>query len=105
MHGKTSRAPSPPRPAHEPSEPPPRPSRLVICPTPAVGAGRARSARGDPRLRSAQRAGQLDPGADLDLVLDVLYAPLFQRWLHRSAPLTAAYADSLVDTTLRAFAP
>jgi AcrR family transcriptional regulator len=56
------------------------------------------------RLRSAQRAGQLDPGADLDLVLDVLYAPLFQRWLHRSAPLTAAYADSLVDTTLRAFA-
>ncbi|TWV53623.1 TetR/AcrR family transcriptional regulator [Streptomyces misionensis] len=57
------------------------------------------------RLRSAQEAGQLDPGADLDLVLEVLYAPLFQRWLHRGAPLTAAYADSLVDATLRAFAP
>ncbi|MEV0688316.1 TetR/AcrR family transcriptional regulator [Nocardia sp. NPDC050378] len=55
------------------------------------------------RLRSAQRAGQLDPGADLDLVLEVLYAPLFQRWLHRSGPLTAEYADSLVDVTLRAF--
>ena len=57
------------------------------------------------RLRSAQQAGQLAPDADLDLVLDMLYAPLFLRWLHRSGPLTAAYADSLVDATLRAFGP
>ncbi|WP_280234371.1 TetR/AcrR family transcriptional regulator [Nocardia cyriacigeorgica] len=57
------------------------------------------------RLRSAQRAGQLAADADLDLVLEVLYAPLFQRWMHRSGPLTPEYADALVDTTLRAFAP
>ncbi|MFF0446486.1 TetR/AcrR family transcriptional regulator [Streptomyces sp. NPDC004609] len=57
------------------------------------------------RLRSAQEAGQLDADADLDLTLEVLYSPLFQRWLHRSGPLTAAYADSLVDATLRAFGP
>ncbi|MEU9606457.1 TetR/AcrR family transcriptional regulator [Streptomyces sp. NPDC048057] len=57
------------------------------------------------RLRSAQGAGQLHPDADLDLALEVLYAPLFQRWLHRSGPLTPAYADSLVDATLRAFGP
>ncbi|WEH35891.1 TetR/AcrR family transcriptional regulator [Streptomyces sp. AM 4-1-1] len=57
------------------------------------------------RLRGAQRAGQLATDADLDLVLEVLYAPLFQRWLHRSGPLTAEYADSLVDVTLRAFRP
>ncbi|MFG2540835.1 TetR/AcrR family transcriptional regulator [Streptomyces sp. NPDC048594] len=57
------------------------------------------------RLRSAQKAGQLAPDADLDLVLDMLYAPLFLRWLHRSGPLTAAYADSLVGATLRAFGP
>lgn len=57
------------------------------------------------RLRSAREAGQLDAGADLDLVLEVLYAPLFQRWLHRSGPLTATYADSLVEVTLRAFRP
>ncbi|WP_399941657.1 TetR/AcrR family transcriptional regulator [Streptomyces sp. BBFR25] len=57
------------------------------------------------RLRSAQKAGQLAPDADLDLVLEVLYAPLFLRWLHRSGPLTATYADSLVDATLRAFGP
>lgn len=57
------------------------------------------------RLRSAQRAGQLVADADLDLVLEVLYAPLYQRWLHRSGPLTPQYADALVETTLRAFAP
>ncbi|WP_238420134.1 TetR/AcrR family transcriptional regulator [Gordonia sp. 'Campus'] len=57
------------------------------------------------RLRSAQRDGQLDPDADLDVVLEFLYAPLFQRWLHRSGPLTVDYADQLVDATLRAFGP
>ncbi|MFD7432077.1 TetR/AcrR family transcriptional regulator [Streptomyces sp. NPDC059818] len=57
------------------------------------------------RLRSAQRAGQLAADADLDLLLEVLYAPLFQRWLHRSGPLTAEYADALVGVTLRAFGP
>jgi AcrR family transcriptional regulator len=57
------------------------------------------------RLRSAQRAGQLAADADLDLVLEVLYAPLYQRWLHRSGPLTPEYADALVEITLRAFGP
>ncbi|WP_075021265.1 TetR/AcrR family transcriptional regulator [Actinomadura madurae] len=57
------------------------------------------------RLRSAQRAGQLAADADLDLVLEVLYAPLHQRWLHRAGPLTPEYADALVEAALRAFAP
>lgn len=57
------------------------------------------------RLRSAQRAGQLAADADLNLVLEVLYAPLLQRWLYRSGPLTPEYADSLVDITMRAFRP
>ncbi|MGN9845245.1 TetR/AcrR family transcriptional regulator [Nonomuraea sp. H19] len=57
------------------------------------------------RLRSAQRAGQLAANADLDLVLEVLYAPLYQRWLLRSGPLTPEYADALVEITLRAFGP
>ncbi|MGW5719874.1 TetR/AcrR family transcriptional regulator [Amycolatopsis sp. NPDC003865] len=57
------------------------------------------------RLRSAQRAGQLAAGADLDLVLEVLYAPLYQRWLLRTGPLTESYADALVAATLRAFRP
>jgi hypothetical protein len=57
------------------------------------------------RLRSAQRAGQFDVDADLDLALELLYAPLYQRWLHRSGPLTPDYADSLVDLVLKAFRP
>ncbi|MEV6643141.1 TetR/AcrR family transcriptional regulator [Amycolatopsis sp. NPDC051371] len=57
------------------------------------------------RLRSAQRAGQLAPDADLDLLLEVLYAPLYQRWLLRTGPLTESYADALVATALKAFRP
>ncbi|MEU6459898.1 TetR/AcrR family transcriptional regulator [Streptomyces sp. NPDC047065] len=57
------------------------------------------------RLRRAQKAGQLAADVDLDLVLEMLYAPLFLRWLHRSGPLTPAYADALVAATLRAFSP
>jgi AcrR family transcriptional regulator len=57
------------------------------------------------RLRSAQRAGQLAPDADLDLMLEVLYAPLYQRWLLRTGPLTEGYADALVAATLKAFRP
>jgi hypothetical protein len=41
----------------------------------------------------------------LDLVLEVLYAPLYQRWLLRTGPLTESYADALVATALKAFRP
>ncbi|MGW0807808.1 TetR/AcrR family transcriptional regulator [Nonomuraea sp. NPDC002799] len=54
------------------------------------------------RLRSAQRAGQIAPDTDLDLALELLYAPLHQRWLHRSGPLTPQYADALVEMFLKA---
>ncbi|MFI7106720.1 TetR/AcrR family transcriptional regulator [Nonomuraea sp. NPDC050227] len=57
------------------------------------------------RLRSAQQAGQLAPDADLDLALELLYAPLYQRWLLRSGPLTPQYADALVDLALKALRP
>ncbi|QIS05656.1 TetR family transcriptional regulator [Nocardia brasiliensis] len=57
------------------------------------------------RLRSAQQAGQLPADADLDLILELLYAPITQRWLMRSGPLDAAFADALVDAVLRAFPP
>lgn len=56
------------------------------------------------RLRGAQRAGQI-ADADLDLFLDVLHAPLAQRWLVRSGPLDDDFADALVHTALRALRP
>ncbi|MFE9749446.1 TetR/AcrR family transcriptional regulator [Saccharothrix saharensis] len=57
------------------------------------------------RLRSAQDAGQIPADADLDLLLDLLYAPLAQRWLLRSGPLDDGFADALVEAALRAFRP
>ncbi len=57
------------------------------------------------RLRSAQAAGQVRADADLDLMLEMLYAPVYQRWLLQYGPLDDAYADALVEHTLRAFQP
>ncbi|MGW4797561.1 TetR/AcrR family transcriptional regulator [Nonomuraea sp. NPDC004297] len=57
------------------------------------------------RLRTAQQAGQLAADADLDLALELLYAPLYQRWLLRSGPLTPQYADALVESFLKAMRP
>ncbi|WP_243742702.1 TetR/AcrR family transcriptional regulator [Actinorugispora endophytica] len=57
------------------------------------------------RLRSARRAGQIAADTDLDLFLDMLYSPLYQRWLLRSGELTPQYTDRLVEAVLRAFPP
>ncbi|WP_030241649.1 TetR/AcrR family transcriptional regulator [Streptomyces sp. NRRL S-350] len=57
------------------------------------------------RLRSARRAGQLAPDADLDLAVELLYGPLHYRWLHRLGPLGHDHADRLVDAALRALNP
>nr|WP_062341609.1 TetR/AcrR family transcriptional regulator [Herbidospora sakaeratensis] len=52
------------------------------------------------RLRKAQEAGQLGPGVDLDVAVDLLWGPLKNRWLHREGPLTAEFADAVVETAL-----
>ncbi|NXY98772.1 TetR/AcrR family transcriptional regulator [Streptomyces sp. BR123] len=52
------------------------------------------------RLRTAQEAGQLTADADLRLTVEMLLGPLTYRWLLRTAPLTHAYADALVDGVL-----
>jgi AcrR family transcriptional regulator len=52
------------------------------------------------RLRSAQLAGDLPDDLDLDVAIDAIFAPMAQRWLTRTGPLTEAYADSLVESAL-----
>ena len=52
------------------------------------------------RLRSAQAAGELPDDLDLALAIDLIWGPLFHRWLQGSGPLTQRYADTLVDAAL-----
>jgi AcrR family transcriptional regulator len=51
------------------------------------------------RLRHAQQLGDLPDDLDLDLAVEVLWAPLLHRWLQRK-PLTAEYSDRIVDVVL-----
>ncbi|MFG1943579.1 TetR/AcrR family transcriptional regulator [Nonomuraea sp. NPDC048826] len=57
------------------------------------------------RLRAAQQAGHLPEDLDLDVAVDLIWGPLLSRWLHRSGPLTHAYADTLVETALHGLLP
>ena len=57
------------------------------------------------RLRSAQRTGQLAPDVDLRVAVELLYGPVFHRWLLRTGPLTPEYADTVVALVLRALRP
>ncbi|AKZ55404.1 TetR family transcriptional regulator [Streptomyces ambofaciens ATCC 23877] len=57
------------------------------------------------RLRAAQEAGHVRPEADPRIALELFVAPLAQRWLQRSGPLSHAYTDTLVDYALHGLAP
>ncbi|MFF2349397.1 TetR/AcrR family transcriptional regulator [Kitasatospora sp. NPDC058115] len=57
------------------------------------------------RLRAAREAGQLRADADLDLAVELLYGPLYYRWLHGLGPLDAGYADRVVAALLGALGP
>jgi hypothetical protein len=57
------------------------------------------------RLRSAQQAGQLAPGLDLDVAVDMIWGPVLNRWLYRSGPLTTGYTDRVVATALDGLRP
>ena len=47
--------------------------------------------------------GDLRADVDLEAVIDAYVGPIFYRFLISDAPLDAAFADTLVDTVLRAF--
>jgi AcrR family transcriptional regulator len=57
------------------------------------------------RLRTAQRAGQISDTIDLDVAAELLYGPVYYRWLLRTGPITPAYADVVVASAMRALAP
>ncbi|GHI08169.1 TetR family transcriptional regulator [Streptomyces cellostaticus] len=57
------------------------------------------------RLRSAQDTGAVRPDADPRIALELFVSPLTQRWLQRTAPVSHAYTDTLVDYALYGLAP
>ena len=54
------------------------------------------------RLRAAQQAGQLRNDVDLDVAAELLYGPVYYRWLLRTGPISREYVDAVVAMTLRA---
>lgn len=52
------------------------------------------------RLRAAQRAGQLPSDLDLDVAVDMLFAPVAQRWSSTGEPPSDDYVRTLVETVL-----
>lgn len=57
------------------------------------------------RLESARAQGQLDSRVDARLGAELLYGPVFHRWLLRTAPLNHEFADQVVSTVLAGLAP
>jgi AcrR family transcriptional regulator len=53
------------------------------------------------RLRAAQRAGQLR-NVDLEVAAELLYGPVYYRWLLRTGPISRQYLDAVLAMTLRA---
>ena len=57
------------------------------------------------RLTAAQESGQIKADLDPRIALELFVAPLAQRWLQRTGPLSYAYTDTLVDYALYGLAP
>ncbi|GAB7043266.1 MULTISPECIES: TetR-like C-terminal domain-containing protein [Catenuloplanes] len=53
-------------------------------------------------VKDRLRAGGVPPEVDLDLAVELLFGPLYHRWLLRTGPLDQDYADGLVDLVMTA---
>jgi AcrR family transcriptional regulator len=53
------------------------------------------------RLRAAQQAGQV-ADIDLDVAAELVYGPIYYRWLLRTGPISHQYLDAVVTMTVRA---
>ena len=57
------------------------------------------------RLRAGQDAGQIRADVDPAQAVELLFGPLYHRWLLRTGPLTEGYADGVTDLALAALRP
>lgn len=56
-------------------------------------------------LQSAQDRSEIEPPERIDLVLDMIYAPIFYRLLIGHLPLDTAFADGLADHAMTLLTP
>ncbi|MEJ2855755.1 MULTISPECIES: TetR/AcrR family transcriptional regulator [unclassified Saccharothrix] len=61
-----------------------------------------RRMRLEERLALAQRAGEIRGDVDVPAAAELLLAPVYQRWLLRTGPLTGTFSDTVVEMALRA---
>ncbi len=54
------------------------------------------------RLVSAQEAGQIAADLDLDVAVEMIFGPIYHRWILQTKPLDEAYAETLTTLALRA---
>jgi AcrR family transcriptional regulator len=57
------------------------------------------------RIVRGQQTGQIDPAIDPAIAVELLFGPMFHRWLLRTGPVDDAYADALAEHVLRALRP
>ncbi|MCF2127059.1 TetR/AcrR family transcriptional regulator [Strepomyces sp. STD 3.1] len=57
------------------------------------------------RLRAARDQGEIDPGFDLDVAMDLLSGPLYFRLLVTQQPLTDAYIDRVLRAAFAGMSP
>lgn len=55
-------------------------------------------------LRQGVATGEIRPGIDIELALDLIYGPIFYRLMMAHAPLDAAFVDALLDEVLAGIA-
>jgi AcrR family transcriptional regulator len=60
-----------------------------------------RRAEAKQMLRQKQASGQLREDADLDLVLDLLYGPLYYRFLVKNEPPSQKYAEAVAELLIQ----
>lgn len=57
------------------------------------------------RIASGIRAGQIDSSVDEGLAVELLFGPIFHRWLLRTGELDDQFADAVLDLVLTGLRP
>jgi AcrR family transcriptional regulator len=57
------------------------------------------------RLAKAQKTGELRTDADLDMVVEIIYGPLYHAWLLTGRPLPKAYMEEVLSSIFEGLRP